>query len=401
MKLNKWNLLIATFFLAVALSITWPLITNLNGFLLPQEYTNIWHSDTMQHISKIDESRQQLRQRGDPFVVDSTDVSQLYVFLGLISTSVHVDAAVYHNLFFIAVIFLSGFFMYLLAFELTKSKYAALLAGFIYASSYYIPYAYYWGHSNTMQIEWIPLIFLLVEKISRTGQLKYSIWLGVAIALQVFSGSQNTVYLTFIIPFYLTLTHVFNGKISKEVFKKMGSSVILALAITGYYDYRKITTPSIVRTVEENMNIAWRLNSLQELVNINDHLFIGLVQFALLVVAVYLIIRKYKEYKQYAPFVIIFLFVLLCMFGPFSIFAPYYWLYKFWPLVNSFRVPFRMFPFMLLALSVLCAVPIVGIDGSKMKGYVPYIIVATLLLLTIQNQLSPWLANLHIYMFPS
>jgi len=248
-----------------------------------------------------------------------------------------------------------------------------------------------------MQIEWIPLIFLLFEKISKTDQLKYSIWLGIAMALQVFSGSQNTVYLTFIIPLYVTLSHMFNGKTLGRTFKNMGSSGILALAITGYYAYRKITTPSIVRTLEENMNTDWRLNSLQELVDIHDHLFIGIVQLALLVVAIYLIMGKYKAYKHYVPFVIIFFFVLLCMFGPFSVFAPYYWLYKLWPLVNSFRVPFRMFPFMLTALSMLCALPVVEIDGSRIRGSVPYVLVATVLLVTIQILLSPWLTNLHIY----
>lgn len=390
----SWTIFIVLFFLAAALFVSWPLMTNLDHFILPKAYNNISHSDTLQHISKINETRQQ----GD-IMVDSTDVSQLYILLGLAFTSIGMGAIVFHNLFFMAVIFLAGLFMYLFAYELTKSRYASLIAGLVYSCSTYIPYAYYWGHSNTMQIEWIPLIFYLIEKLVRESNLKNSIWLGVALSLQVLSGSQTTIYLTFMIPIYMILRCIFDktffGSFRKLKIKHLLLMFTTTLVLTSYYLYKKIMAPTMIRTIEENMQDYWRVTSLNQFIDYKGYLFLGFVQIGLLIFALYLLIKKYERYKRYISFLALFLFALLCTFGPFSIFAPYYWLYYWWPLVDHFRVAFRIFPFVLLGLGILCSLFISYIEKSRFKRYVNYVTFAIIVLLVIQAFFSPWLSNLH------
>ena len=136
-KLRLTGILI--FFIALTIFITLPLPSHMNGFLLPKEYSNISHSDTMQHMLKIQEVKERISAHQNPIIVDQADVSQIYIFFGLVATEIlRINPVVYHNLFFMAVIFLSGILMYLFMLELSKDHLASIFAGFIYASSYYI-----------------------------------------------------------------------------------------------------------------------------------------------------------------------------------------------------------------------------------------------------------------------
>ena len=172
MTRNKEHIIAAFIFLFFTLFITWPLLMNMNGFLLPPQYNNISHSDSLQHISKIGQAKELLAQGKNPIIVDNADVSQLYIFMGVFLNSVFgIDPVACHNTYFLLSLFLSGFFMYLFMRELSDDYLASLFAGFLYLTSQYLPYAYYWGHSNTPQIQWIPLVFLFLEKMLKSKQI--------------------------------------------------------------------------------------------------------------------------------------------------------------------------------------------------------------------------------------
>ncbi len=394
---NEWFLVIVFYFLFTFL-ITFPLIFNMNGFLLPQEYSDISHSDSIQHTSKIDKARTLISEGESPVIVDKTDVGPIYIFSGLLLTGLGLSSIAFHNLFLMFVLFFAGFFMYLLTKELTKNKVVSFFAGFLYMSSQYILYAYYWGHSNTVQIQWIPFIFLFLERFIRYRKTEDALLLGVGLGLQIMSGSYHVAHLGFAIPIYVILRFLLVEKkfvADKKFWLKLIFAAVTAFIISGFYLIKKLmVSHSVIRTLEENMQSYWRLNSLVDVLNIQSFLYIGLIQFALLILAIYFIFRNLKDYRKYLPFLILLIFVLISMMGPFSIFAPGYWLYKAWPLFNHLRVPFRMFPLFLLPLSLLCTIPLQKIK----KKYQIIAVVVVILIIFLTNLLySPWLSNLHMY----
>jgi len=142
----------------------------------------------------------------------------------------------------------------------------------------------------------------------------------------------------------------------------------------------------------------WRLDSFWEFFSVNSHLYTGTLQILFAVFASYLIFSHYRKYKTYIPFLIIALVVLLCMIGPFSIISPYYLLFRFWPFFDGLRVPFRMYPFFLLSISMLTGLVFVNIKSSKkLSRYRIQILIITISIILLQIILSPWLSYLHIY----
>ncbi len=402
LKKYKIELLILLFYIFIITLMTWPLISNISGFVLPQEYPNINHSDSIQHTSKIDESWSLLKQGKNPIIIDKTDISQIYIFLGILATKLlNISTVTFHNIFFMFVMLLSGIFAYLLMYEFTKDKIASFIVGLVYLSSHYISYAYYWGHSNTMQIQWIPFIFLAFERMLRHKRVKDSILFALTITLQLLSGSYNMVHLSFVLPLYFVLRLIFvdNKTLQKKIFwKNIAVSLITILITAGYYLYKRATFSSIPRTLSENMMNYWRLDSFWEFFSVNSHLYTGTLQILFAVFASYLIFSHYRKYKTYIPFLIIALVVLLCMIGPFSIISPYYLLFRFWPFFDGLRVPFRMYPFFLLSISMLTGLVFVNIKSSKkLSRYRIQILIITISIILLQIILSPWLSYLHIY----
>jgi len=88
--------------------------------------------------------------------------------------------------------------------ELIKNKWAALFSGFLYMSSSYLFSEYFLGHSNLWQLQWIPIIFLFLERIlSGKRSFKEYVCLGLFLGIQTISASYYIIYLTFIIPIYI------------------------------------------------------------------------------------------------------------------------------------------------------------------------------------------------------
>jgi hypothetical protein len=245
-----------------------------------------------------------------------------------------------------------------------------------------------------MQIEWLPLIFLFVEKMLKSDKFRNAIYLGIVFALQLVSSSYNTIHLSFFLPFYLIVRVLFSTRISKVFLRNIFLSLVLALLITSPYLIKRATVPAIVRTVEENMMDYWKLDSINELLNINYHLYMGTIQFLLTFLGI-IIIWHYKEFRKYLPFLITAAFALICMIGPFSVLAPYYWLFKLWPYFNHLRVPFRIYPFFLLGYSVVASIFLLLLKKYKHRSLLTAIIILTVII--GQILVSPWLSNYHIF----
>ena len=97
------------------------------------------------------------------------------LFSALISLSSGANAIFSHNLFFLISILLSGLAMYYLAYEFSKDKLSSLFAGSVYCSSGYVMSEFLWGHATKLQIQWIPAIFLFLERTLFNPNLKNSI----------------------------------------------------------------------------------------------------------------------------------------------------------------------------------------------------------------------------------
>jgi hypothetical protein len=384
-------------FFSAAIFISWPLALHMQGFVLPAQYKDISHSDTEQHIGKIQEAKQRLSSGRNPIIVDSTDVSQPYVFLGIVATRLGASGAVWHNLYFLLSITLCGVFMHMCMRELTGHEPAALFAGVIYSTTVYLPFAYYWGHSNTMTIQYIPVIFWLTERVIARQKISDGAWLGAAMALQFVSSSYTTVFMSCLLPLYVLMRLGLSGRLGLIVDRKtivaIATAGAVGVALSAPYLWLRLTTPSRIRTLEENSRNYWRLDSWRKILTADGHLTLGTLQTVLFAAGLFLVIKNTEDRAKYLPFVILFFFVVACMVGPVSPFLPYYWLFAFWPFFDRIRVPFRMEPFALMALSVVASIWIVRLEG---KPYLPWLVLIAIALLALQLRTGPWTSHLHM-----
>lgn len=405
-KINLKTLLVISSYLIITIFLSWPLILHLDGFLLSKNYKDISHSDTKVHMKYMLKSKE-LFLDGKDFIVLPSDYSlaQTYNLLGIFSIIVlGLNEIVFHNLFFLFCIFLSGLFMYFLMLELSKNKLASFFAGFIYMSSNYLFHQYIFGHTHYIQIQWIPLVFLFLEKTLNYKKFKYAIFLAISLSLLILSSSQYTVYLSFIIPVYLLLRIYFVDKkilIDKHFYLNIAISNVLAFVFSSFYIFKRIHSSSIIRTIGENMGKWWVLSYFGQLLSVKTNINLGGIQFILIFLGIIVILAyiKDKNYRKYIPFAILLIFLIICMAGPFSLYAPYYWLYKFWPFINRFRVPIRLFPFVLMCSSILSSLFLLYIQKmKKLKKYRVVILILVIIMIIIFQILnSHWLSNHHIF----
>ena len=406
-KISRKTLFVLAFYVIITIFLSWPLILHLDGFLLSKVHEDISHSDTEYQINYMLKSKELFLDHQNFIIIQSKyAMPQSYVLFGIFSTVfLGLNEIVFHNLFFLLCVFLSGIFMYFFMLELSKDRIASFFSGFLYMSSNFLFHQYMWGHTNILQIQWIPLIFLFLEKtLKKPKEFKYSIFLGVCLSLQVISSVQYTVYISVVIPFYILLrTYFVNRKtfVNKYFWINMFVSTILAIAFSSFYLIKRLNMHSVIRTIEENLELNWRMQSLKSLFDVNSHMYLGIIQVVLILLGISITIWyiKNKRYRIYIPFAILFIFFTLCMFGPASYFLPYYWLYKFWPFINHFRTPVRLFPFVLICSSILSSLFLLSMQKvNALKKYKFYILIVIMLIITgLQILSSYYFSSRHLF----
>ena len=264
-------------------------------------------------------------------------------------------------------------------------------------SSGYLLQVFYVCHTNSMQIQWIPLILLFLEKTLNYKKIEYAFLLGISLSLQIISSAQYTVYVSFVLPLYILLRNHIGGKkflFQKNFQKNMLISATVAFVLSSFYLIKRLSIPPTIRTIEENMFEGWRLSSLDLLLYyFNIYLIVIWLFLPLIVVFVMRKEIRNAEYGKYIPFLILF------MLGPFSILAPYYWLYKVWPFVNTFRVPLRFFPFSLICSSILSSLFLLHMNKSiNLRKYRTHIVIILIISILLSNiLLYPSLLTNHIF----
>ncbi len=102
---------------------------------------------------------------------------------------------------------LAGLFMYMLADHITGNKYAAFIAGLIFAfSPMHVAQSY--GHLNWTTIEFLPLYVLLLLKMTEKKDLKYAIGAAVSFILITFMGDVEMGIITVVLTFFMLLYYL-------------------------------------------------------------------------------------------------------------------------------------------------------------------------------------------------
>ena len=109
-----------------------------------------------------------------------------------------------HNLLIIAFMALNGLAMYLLSKEFTD-EHSALFAGFLYMISPFVLSKALLSHMDLLQLFWIPLIFLYLEKLFKKPEAKGAAIVGALLALQAFASAQLLLFFLTVVPVYVIL----------------------------------------------------------------------------------------------------------------------------------------------------------------------------------------------------
>ena len=391
------------FFGMVSLAITWPLAYHPGGFLLPQKYnsvSDILHSDTLEHLAHLGLAREKFLYHENFFVFDFADVAQTYIFFGIATYFFGISVNVSHNLYFIISVFLSGYCMYFLCKEILKDEAASLWGGFLYMSSSYVFSEYVYGHSNLWQIQWIPLIFLFLEKFLRSPRYVFSFLLGIAIALQVFSSTQYTIYMSFVACLYVIFRVAINPKtISfQNIWKKIVLLCVVLFALAGTFILQKIALhPNVAVGIFSYQ--GWSVNSFFEFFDPAKNIFFGYAIFVPIIVGSFFIFQRNqrRDFGFLYIFSIMFFIFIFLMFGPASVFYPYTWLYWGWPFFQYIRTPYRFFPFALMCIGIISSLFLSKIRTSFSKQQFFFVVFALIMFtLLLRLLFSPWFFGRHI-----
>ena len=141
-------------------------------------------------------------------------------------------AFTYNFLFFTSFAF-SGAFMFALSNYFVKNKYAAFIAGLIYAfSPMHIAQSY--GHLDWTIVEWVPLFLFLYIKTIDERKLKYAFFAAVSFVLLTFMGDIEQGIMVFFATIILTILYLVFERhklLHKEVLANLGLFIVFALLL--------------------------------------------------------------------------------------------------------------------------------------------------------------------------
>lgn len=137
-----------------------------------------------------------------------------------------------YNIIFFLGFMLSGLFMFLLADHIVKNKYAAFIAGIVFAfSPFHIAHAGV-GHLNWDSIEFVPLFLLLFLKTMEEKKTIYAVLAAVAFTFLLFFGDPEQGIITVLFILFLFLVQCINPKTRKNILNfKLAKSVLLILVL--------------------------------------------------------------------------------------------------------------------------------------------------------------------------
>jgi hypothetical protein len=146
-----------------------------------------------------------------------------------------------HNVVLLLAFITSGFGMYLLAWHLTKSTAAGIIAGMIYAFS---PFMF--AHLSQLQVlsaGGIPLAFLFLLRFFSTDSYRDLFLFTLFYILQVLANGYYALYLTLFAALVIIYRGIVQRKYSdKRFWLKLGTLILAAIIVTGpfFYQYLRV-----------------------------------------------------------------------------------------------------------------------------------------------------------------
>lgn len=375
-------------YLLIALVFTYPLIVNI-GSELPQG-----RGDVYQAMANIDSRVAAASALALPgkilFFVKNIGVHLPYVILNLF-----LNKYVSYNLLFLSSFVLSGLGAYLLAFHFTRNRYAAFLAGLIYAFS---PFHFYQStvvNLGTMHQEWIPFLALALFRFFEKLEFRYFALVSVFAFLIAMNEHQMLAFSVL----FIVMMAAYRIRVDRSILKNRKfwayvacSLGLLAVVVFGMFgDMLKVAvSDNNFLDAGENAANRYSMKALDPLMPPIFHslwpkasealqkavlggsnrgsYFIG---FSVLAILAYFMngLRKKKvtevgdgEYRRNILFwgvstLSFYVFSLGNSFsvGSFTVYLPYYLVYRFLPFYENIRTTGRMFVFVMLGISILFA----------------------------------------------
>jgi hypothetical protein len=291
---------------------------------------------------------------------------------------------------------ISAFTAYLLAQELTGSRWAAFVAGLIFA--FYPARNSYHSHLSFLSVQWIPLCALFLIRISRQGRLRDGLGAGISLALCGLSGERLLLLTLFWAALWLSYSLVFERSCwSNETVKALLLAAVtciliagplLAPLVSGFFDpdiSQDLTasTPTEKRTDLLAYFVPSRYHPLLSQKTVFKGLYKDVVNFwersasvgyGALVLVGWAVWRRWREARPWALAALIFAVLALgstLEFNGHELIPLPYRLLTFTPLSTAVRNPERFNIILALPIAVLAAIGLSDLLGRLRAGAVP------------------------------
>ncbi|MDE1804745.1 MAG: hypothetical protein KGH59_03105 [Candidatus Micrarchaeota archaeon] len=393
------NLPILLVYLLIALVLFWPITANIasttvNGF--GDLYQNLWglwwvgYATFTLHTS-IYFTPLLYYPIGASLVTQTLSPLAAYIMLPFQAGGLVLE---YNALFFVDFM-LCGFFMYLLANYLFKNKYAAFVAGIIFAySPMHLTHALF-GQSNWNSVQFLPLFILFFLMMIREKKLLYSFAAAVSFVFIMFFGDPEQGIMTAVLALIILLYYIIRPKRRPDILslgfaKSLGAMVLLLLVVGSPFLIPIFTAVSggVLSTANElsglQYNIIWS-NPLASflLPNPSNNLiggissafpnvylvdqservaYLGYIAIILALIGLWSDFKKERLHNTFIWLAIAAIFAWLSI-GPYlQIGSPQsaslpgiYYLYRLIPMLNLIREPGRFDLIVTMALALLAA----------------------------------------------
>ena len=246
------------------------------------------------------------------------------------------------NLYLLSTFIIAAFGMYLLVRFLIKennkvSIAASMLSGFLYSFSYY--HIDHLGQVPTASIQWIPLSLLYLLKSYRSMKTKDLALFFIFFSLNCMSTMYYGIFLSLAVIIFIFMKVRSAVWLKKFILVGIPFIIIIVASLYPYLLFH-LENPEVKRTLEES---SWRSAHLSDyLVRNAPHdrvLYVGIVP---MILAFFYLFAK-KKHRYWLFFMITALISMILSLGPelYSIRLPYYYLYTYFPIAQSIRVPSR------------------------------------------------------------
>lgn len=227
-------------YLIIALVVFWPLVLNaanttVNG--AGDLYQNLWNLWWVNYATFTLHTSAYFTPMlyypvGASLVTQTLSPIAAYVSLPFQAVSL----AFGYNIVLLLDFMLSGFFMYLLADYLVKNKYAAFIAGTVFAFAPMHMAQALSGHLNWTSIEFLPIFILFFLMMIRDKKLIYSLFAAIAFVFLLFMGDPEQGIITAVFAFIILLYYALAKNLRSEILNikfamSLGALVVLILVI--------------------------------------------------------------------------------------------------------------------------------------------------------------------------